>query len=77
MRTIPILGIWACREEGSPVTRLCAAASRGIRFLAIDLPELLPRRLVKSKVVSSLFLLLKIRANVAFFVGPYLRKINC
>lgn len=66
MRTVPVLGLWACREEGSLVTQLCAAASGGIRFLAIDFSELLLKRLVKSKVVSSFFLLLKIRANIVF-----------
>ena len=67
---IPILSLWAFDRTGLShyLALQCSAASDGIRFLAIGLSDLLPMRLVKSKVISIFFRTstLKIRDDVAF-----------
>lgn len=52
---------------------LCSAPSDDIIVLAIDLPDLLPKKLMKSKVILLFFpaSMQKVRGNVAFYVGFY------
>lgn len=54
----------------------CSAPSDDTIVLAIDLPDLLPKKLMKSKVILLFFpdSMQKVRGNVAFCVGFFWGK---
>lgn len=56
----------------------CSAPPDVIIVSAIDLPDLLPKKLMKSEVILLFFpASIQVRGNVAFYVEFYFGKVNC